>query len=143
MLLVDGRAWPTAVRFSKFGCNLRLALNSRYPLAGLDPATHVFLWQDRDGCKTWMAGSSPAKGMFWDQFQRKRGRNRPCNAEPDSPGSTRASTAFRRTKDVGAHGSSPWAEGPRVKPGHGAFQLICGISASAAAGRAAASAARP
>jgi hypothetical protein len=24
-------------------------------------------------------------------------------------------------KFVGAHGSSPWAEGPRVEPGHGAL----------------------
>jgi hypothetical protein len=32
------------------------------PVAGLDPATHVFCHQ---ACfKTWMAGSSPAKGMY-------------------------------------------------------------------------------
>jgi hypothetical protein len=31
----------------------------------------------------------------------------------------RASTSlFRPTQAVDAHGSSPWAEGPRVKPGH-------------------------
>ena len=33
---------PTAVRFSEFGCKMVFIDNHRYPLAGLDPATHVF-----------------------------------------------------------------------------------------------------
>ncbi len=40
------------------------------------------------------------------------------NPGPSCTGWSRASTPlFRASKDVDAHGSSPWAEGPRVEPG--------------------------
>jgi hypothetical protein len=32
------------------------------PVAGLDPVIHVFCSLAK--CKTWMAGSNPAKGMY-------------------------------------------------------------------------------
>ena len=48
---------------------------------------------------------------------------------------------FTPQEDVGAHGSSPWAEGPRVKPGHGGcllpFQALGdGVGAASASIRA-------
>jgi len=43
-------------------------------------------------------------------------RARPCVGHP------RLSCLYsRRLQDVDAHGSSPWADGPRDKPGQGAF----------------------
>ena len=58
-------------------------------------------------------------------FAPPRGATRPAPA-PSQPeetpcaGLTRASTSLLRAPEgMGAHGSSPWAEGPRVEPGHG------------------------
>ena len=36
-------------------------------------------------------------------------------------------------EDVGAHGSSPWAEGPRIEAGHGA--LLAGLARNSTSGR--------
>jgi hypothetical protein len=65
---VDARDKPTAVRLSKVGCKTELNYNYRYPLAGLDPAIHVFFWLHRAGGK-WIAGPSPAKGIFRRQIR--------------------------------------------------------------------------
>ena len=40
---VDGRDEPTAVRLSKSGCEIFVEYSYRYPVARLDPATHVLL----------------------------------------------------------------------------------------------------
>jgi hypothetical protein len=38
-----------------------------------------------------------------------------------------AGAGFAVEEDVGAYGSSPWAEGPRVKPGHGVYYCCAGM----------------
>ena len=50
---IQGR--PSEIRSRKTPCH-------RDPVAGLDPATHVYL--HRGGGKTWMAGLDPAKRKF-------------------------------------------------------------------------------
>src|SRR5216683_1282328 len=65
---VDPRACPTAVRFS-FSCSVLapFAPSSppKFPVAGLDPATHVFPPPRCRRKKTWVAGSSPSTGCLW------------------------------------------------------------------------------
>src|SRR5271170_8099423 len=71
-----------------------------------------------------MPGSSPGKGTYGCIVA---GVARSCIAaiaQPDSRGldpgiHALAAEITKAQEDVDAHGSSPWAEGPRVEPGHG------------------------
>src|SRR5271169_5960650 len=75
-----------------------------------------------------MPGSGPGKGAYGCIVA---GVARSCIAaiaQPDSRGldpgiHALAAEITKAQEDVDAHGSSPWAEGPRVKPGHGDLRL--------------------
>jgi len=58
------RVLTRAIRFKAFGRKMVFAIQYRYPVAGLDPATHVFAITAHCCLKTWMAGSNPATGDF-------------------------------------------------------------------------------
>jgi hypothetical protein len=48
------------------------------PLAGLDPAIHVFVFDVRSLAKTWTPGTSPGEGNYFLQTPRvKRGGTSP------------------------------------------------------------------
>jgi hypothetical protein len=62
--------------------------NFKYPLAGLVPATHVFLATKHWHSKTWMPGTNPGKGIWG-----LRHIIEASGAKPDSSG-------FRRERQI-------------------------------------------
>jgi hypothetical protein len=81
----DGRAKRAGVRFDKIGCEKILHHNSRYPVAGLDPwAPTPCRTDEAHGLKTWMPGSSPAKGFSSGVNTSQKGSKRALETEPDS-----------------------------------------------------------
>src|SRR5205809_5921556 len=51
-------------RTRRSGSSSSTLIVTSHPVAGLVPATHVLNSQKPRGCKTWMRGSSPRKGIF-------------------------------------------------------------------------------
>src|SRR5437764_15168407 len=56
--------WLSGLTFRLRSVDFSALPTAKYPVAGLDPATHVLFDAKARRMKTWVAGSSPVKGSF-------------------------------------------------------------------------------
>src|SRR5579863_6867760 len=100
---------------------MALAVNYRYPLAGLDPAAHVFLFTLCGRRKTWMAGSSPARGFYEAKLNANSPNNTARELNRTAVSLTRGprgaqGDAHGQVRGLKAHGSSPAMTNRRALP---------------------------
>jgi len=93
---VDARNKPTAVRFSESSCNNVFNCNQRYPVAGLDPATHVFFYAKSTGNEDVDDRVKPGQGDFWGREAGKMSESKPKNLNRTAVGLSRPSSILRR-----------------------------------------------
>src|SRR5437016_11829641 len=89
---MDPRGKPTAVRFSEFGCKTVFIDNHRYPLAGLDPATHVFFGDIAAVGRRGWPGQARPRGDFGGEFGADGARTEHEKLNRTAVGLTRPST---------------------------------------------------